>query len=162
MMERTYKTNLELAAQIISEHQKNYESIDGFYRRAAVTASHKLNREVSEYDIIMIEMSLVESKISLNRADLESYARLAVLASLASQFSMAKSDNYSATNLVDVHESIRQKLESEMVDSVAVMAAKLAPLTSFFEPEPEPPAIVKEAKNKANGKGEAGEPGIGV
>jgi hypothetical protein len=134
-MPRSYKENFQLATQLIADHQKTYESIDGFYRRAAVTASHKLNREVSEYDIVMIEMSVVESKIALNRQDTDSYARLAVLASLASQFSFIKSENYKDTNLVDVHESIKQKLEVELTDSVSAMAAKLAPLTSDIESE---------------------------
>lgn len=132
-MAGSYKENFQLATKLISDHQKAYESIDGFYRRAAVTASHKLNREVSEYDIVMIEMSVVESKIALNRQDTESYARLAVLVSLASQFAHIKSENYKETNLVDVHESLKQRLEAEMIDSAAVMAAKLAPLTSEFD-----------------------------
>ncbi len=112
-MLRSYKENFDLATKLISEHQKMYESIDGFYRRAAVTASHKLNREVSEYDIVMIEMSVVESKIALNRQDTDSYARLAVLASLAAQFALIKSENYKETNLVDVQETIKQRIESE-------------------------------------------------
>jgi hypothetical protein len=152
-MAGSYKENFQLATKLIADHQKAYESIDGFYRRAAVTASHKLNREVSEYDIVMIEMSVVESKIALNKEDIESYARLAVLASLAAQFALIKSENYKATNLVDVHESIRQRLEAELTDSAAVMAEKLAPLSSEAEfEEPDFKWLKREEEESGKGK----------
>jgi len=128
-MTRSYKDTFDEASRLITDHQKKYESIEGFYRRAAVTASHKLNREVSEYDIILVEMSVIESKIALNRTDFESYARLAVLSSLAAQFSTIKSENYAGTNLVDVTETIKMSMESELeTDSAAALASKLAPL----------------------------------
>lgn len=75
------------AAKELNNRHNQYGNFRSYYKKAAFNASHKLNREVTEYEVLMHELAVLETRIAINRTDYASYVGSVLLTSLGAQFS---------------------------------------------------------------------------
>ena len=109
------------AARGINKTTEAYGSIYHLYRQAALSATVKTGKEVTEYDIVIMQMAFTEAQMTLNRLDLQAYSTLATLASLAG--------GYAKTDVVDKsgRPSFVAEVEERLTQDIRDMAQKLAP-----------------------------------
>jgi len=99
------------AAKIIGDHADHYGDHVAFYDKAAQLASIKLNRVYSGYDMVMIHIAHLETKIANRWDHAENYAEITSLHAIASLYIKPK-------NAID---NMLNSVEQDIKD----MAAKL-------------------------------------
>ena len=119
----TIEDHLGQIATNYSEQRDKYKSIPGLYTRAAVIASQTLGRQISEYEVAIVEMAMAQAQIALAPHDLIAYTRLSVLASIAAKYTnQPPRDNFGPTNVADLIAGLDE------IASAKAMAQKLGPL----------------------------------
>jgi hypothetical protein len=74
------------AAKITGDHAENYGDHVAFYDKAAQLASIKLNRVYSGYDMVMLHIAHLETKIANRWDHAEHYAEITSLHAIASLY----------------------------------------------------------------------------
>lgn len=111
MTEYTVEGVLTDAAKSLNARHNQYGNARSYYKRAAVNASHKLNREVSEYEVLMHELAILEARIAMDRNDYGSYVESALLTALAAQFSVPGTEkHFDQTLRTDMTEALRDAI----------------------------------------------------
>lgn len=127
--------NTNLILETASSNAKDLKNIFGgfrsLYKRAAIVASQKLSRNITEYDIAAIQMSYVEAMLSMNKNastdGFELYPQLARLAAMMGEFSvLTTSDNFTDIILTDVESDI-----ADAVNTIKAVAGGLPKAETF-------------------------------
>lgn len=95
------------------------------YKRAAVIASHKLGKNVTEFEIASIQISFIESLLAVTKADPKLYADMIRILTIAADFAALSADNYTPTNMV----AVKADLEDALAESTKNIAKMFAPFT---------------------------------
>ena len=67
----TIETSMTDAAKAVNLASDTYGSTNALYKKAAAIASYKLGRGLSEHDVLLVEMSILEAKREAKEADLD-------------------------------------------------------------------------------------------
>lgn len=118
-------TLFDTAMQAESAHENIYGAPRLTYKRAAVIASHKLGRNVTEYDIASVQIAFIESLLAVTKADPKLYAEMIRLLTITSEFASMTADNFSPTNLT----AVQTNLEDALAESTKNIAKMFAPFT---------------------------------
>jgi len=121
---------LETASNHAKDLKNNFGGARSLYKRAAIVASQKLSRNITEYDIAAIQMSYVEAMLAVNKNhidDSELYPQLARLAAMMGEFSvLTTSDNFTDIILTDVESDI-----ADAVNTIKAVAGGLPKAETF-------------------------------
>jgi hypothetical protein len=121
----TIETTLTSAAGLIGQARDTTGPVNALYRKAAIIYSYKTGRALSEYDIAMVELALIEAKIG-QRPDIESnFADAIRVLAIASGISNAQPVRLLPEMLAAVEESI--------TDAVRMPAAAEPQFTALTE-----------------------------
>lgn len=107
-MEYSVEGVLVDAAKRLNARHAQYGNARSYYKRAAVNASHKLNREVSEYEVLAHELAVFEARVAMDREDYSAYVESVLLTALAAQFCLPTEEkNFDKTLRTDMAETLR-------------------------------------------------------
>ena len=115
----TIETSLTDAAKSVNTQADTYGSTNALYKKAAALASYKLGRGLSEHDILLVEMSVLEAKMSARRDIAENYSELIRL--------LATASGLAATQPIRLAEDMLATVEDNLTDGVKRIAGMFAP-----------------------------------
>ena len=113
------ETSLTDAAKSVNTQADTYGSTNALYKKAAAIASYKLGRGVSEHDVLLVEMSILEAKMSARRDIAENYSELIRLVATASGLNGAQP--------IRLAEDMLATVEDNLTDGVKRIAGMFAP-----------------------------------
>ena len=113
------ETSLTDAAKSVNTQADTYGSTNALYKKAAAIASYKLGRGVSEHDVLLVEMSILESKMAARRDIAETYSELIRLVATAS--------GLNGTQPIRLAEDMLATVEDNLTDGVKRIAGMFAP-----------------------------------
>ena len=115
----TIETSLTDAAKSVNTQADTYGSTNALYKKAAAIASYKLGRGLSEHDILLVEMSILESKMAARRDIAENYSELIRL--------LATASGLNGTQPIRLAEDMLATVEDNLTDGVKRIANMFAP-----------------------------------
>jgi len=113
------ETSLTDAAKSVNTEADTYGSTNALYKKAAAIASYKLGRGVSEHDVLLVEMAVLEAKMSARRDIAENYSELIRLVATAS--------GLNGTQPIRLAEDMLATVEDNLTDGVKRIANMFAP-----------------------------------
>ena len=124
------ETSLTDAAKSVNTQADTYGSTNALYKKAAAIASYKLGRGVSEHDVLLVEMSILESKMAARRDIAETYSELIRLVATAS--------GLNGTQPIRLAEDMLATVEDNLADGVKRIANMFAPKLPQISDSAEP------------------------
>ena len=113
------ETSLTDAAKSVNTEADTYGSTNAIYKKAAAIASYKLGRGVSEHDVLLVEMSILEAKMAARRDVASHYSELIRLVATAS--------GLNGTTPIRLAEDMLATVEDNLTDGVKRIANMFAP-----------------------------------
>ena len=113
------ESSLTDAAKAVNVASDTYGSTNALYKKAAALASYKLGRGVSEHDILLVEMSVLEAKMAARRDIAENYSELIRL--------LATASGLNGTQPIRLAEDMLATVEDNLTDGVKRIAGMFAP-----------------------------------
>ena len=113
------ESSLTDAANAVNLASDTYGSTNALYKKAAAVASYKLGRGLSEHDILLVEMSVLEAKMAARRDIAETYSELIRLVATAS--------GLTGTQPIRLAEDMLATVEDNLTDGVKRIAGMFAP-----------------------------------
>ena len=113
------ESSLTDAAKAVNLASDTYGSTNALYKKAAAIASYKLGRGLSEHDILLVEMAVLEAKMAARRDIAETYSELIRLVATAS--------GLAATQPIRLAEDMLATVEDNLTDGVKRIAGMFAP-----------------------------------
>ena len=113
------ETSLTDAAKSVNTQADTYGSTNALYKKAAAIASYKLGRGLSEHDVLLVEMSILESKMAARRDIAENYSELIRL--------LATASGLNGTQPIRLAEDMLATVEDNLTDGVKRIANMFAP-----------------------------------
>ena len=113
------ETSLTDAAKSVNTQADTYGSTNALYKKAAAIASYKLGRGVSEHDVLLVEMAVLEAKMAARRDIAENYSELIRL--------LATASGLAATQPIRLAEDMLATVEDNLTDGVKRIAGMFAP-----------------------------------
>ena len=113
------ETSLTDAAKSVNTQADTYGSTNALYKKAAALASYKLGRGLSEHDVLLVEMAVLEAKMSARRDIAENYSELIRL--------LATASGLAATQPIRLAEDMLATVEDNLTDGVKRIANMFAP-----------------------------------
>ena len=113
------ESSLTDAAKAVNLASDTYGSTNALYKKAAALASYKLGRGLSEHDVLLVEMAVVEAKMSARRDIAENYSELIRLVATAS--------GLNGTQPIRLAEDMLATVEDNLADGVKRIANMFAP-----------------------------------
>ena len=113
------ESSLTDAAKAVNLASDTYGSTNALYKKAAALASYKLGRGLSEHDVLLVEMSILESKMAARRDIAETYSELIRLVATASGLNGAQP--------IRLAEDMLATVEDNLTDGVKRIANMFAP-----------------------------------
>ena len=113
------ETSLTDAAKSVNTQADTYGSTNALYKKAAAIASYKLGRGLSEHDVLLVEMSILEAKMSARRDIAENYSELIRL--------LATASGLNGTQPIRLAEDMLATVEDNLTDGVKRIAGMFAP-----------------------------------
>ena len=124
------ETSLTDAAKSVNLASDTYGSTNALYKKAAAIASYKLGRGVSEHDVLLVEMSILEAKMAARRDIAETYSELIRLVATAS--------GLTGTQPIRLAEDMLATVEDNLTDGVKRIAGMFAPKMPQISDSAEP------------------------
>ena len=115
----TIETSMTDAAKAVNLASDTYGSTNALYKKAAALASYKLGRGVSEHDVLLVEMAVLEAKMAARRDIAENYSELIRLVATASGLNGAQP--------IRLAEDMLATVEDNLADGVKRIAGMFAP-----------------------------------
>ena len=113
------ESSLTDAAKAVNLASDTYGSTNALYKKAAAIASYKLGRGLSEHDVLLVEMSILEAKMAARRDIAETYSELIRLVATAS--------GLTGTQPIRLAEDMLATVEDNLTDGVKRIANMFAP-----------------------------------
>ena len=113
------ESSLTDAAKAVNFASDTYGSTNALYKKAAALASYKLGRGLSEHDVLLVEMSILEAKMAARRDIAETYSELIRLVATAS--------GLTGTQPIRLAEDMLATVEDNLADGVKRIAGMFAP-----------------------------------
>jgi hypothetical protein len=113
------ETSLTDAAKSVNTEADTYGSTNAIYKKAAAIASYKLGRGVSEHDVLLVEMAVLEAKMAARRDIASTYSELIRLVATAS--------GLNGTTPIRLAEDMLATVEDNLTDGVKRIANMFAP-----------------------------------
>jgi hypothetical protein len=113
------ETSLTDAAKSVNTEADTYGSTNALYKKAAAIASYKLGRGVSEHDVLLVEMAVLEAKMAARRDIASTYSELIRLIATAS--------GLNGTQPIRLAEDMLATVEDNLTDGVKRIANMFAP-----------------------------------
>ena len=113
------ESSLTDAAKAVNLASDTYGSTNALYKKAAAIASYKLGRGLSEHDVLLVEMSILEAKMAARRDLAENYSELIRL--------LATASGLAATQPIRLAEDMLATVEDNLTDGVKRIANMFAP-----------------------------------
>ena len=113
------ESSLTDAAKAVNLASDTYGSTNALYKKAAAIASYKLGRGVSEHDVLLVEMAVLEAKMAARRDLAENYSELIRLVATASGLNGAQP--------IRLAEDMLATVEDNLADGVKRIAGMFAP-----------------------------------
>lgn len=113
------ESSLTDAAKAVNLASDTYGSTNALYKKAAAIASYKLGRGLSEHDVLLVEMAVLEAKMAARRDIAETYSELIRLVATAS--------GLAATQPIRLAEDMLATVEDNLTDGVKRIAGMFAP-----------------------------------
>ena len=113
------ESSLTDAAKAVNLASDTYGSTNALYKKAAAIASYKLGRGVSEHDVLLVEMAVLEAKMAARRDIAENYSELIRL--------LATASGLAATQPIRLAEDMLATVEDNLTDGVKRIAGMFAP-----------------------------------
>ena len=113
------ESSLTDAAKAVNLASDTYGSTNALYKKAAALASYKLGRGLSEHDVLLVEMAVLEAKMAARRDIAETYSELIRLVATAS--------GLAATQPIRLAEDMLATVEDNLTDGVKRIANMFAP-----------------------------------
>ena len=113
------ETSLTDAAKSVNTQADTYGSTNALYKKAAALASYKLGRGLSEHDVLLVEMAVLEAKMSARRDIAENYSELIRL--------LATASGLTGTQPIRLAEDMLATVEDNLTDGVKRIAGMFAP-----------------------------------
>ena len=126
----TIETSMTDAAKAVNLASDTYGSTNALYKKAAALASYKLGRGLSEHDVLLVEMSILEAKMAARRDIAETYSELIRLVATAS--------GLAATQPIRLAEDMLATVEDNLADGVKRIAGMFAPKMPQISDSAEP------------------------
>lgn len=123
---------IEKARETATRNEKLYGQNKALYQRAALLATCKLNRNVTEFDIAVIQTAMVEAMLATTKADANLYAEMVRMMGICNEFAVATADNFTPINLT--------KVEGDLDENVKSIAKMFAPFTKKEGPSDDGPS----------------------
>ena len=124
------ESSLTDAAKAVNLASDTYGSTNALYKKAAAIASYKLGRGLSEHDVLLVEMSILESKMAARRDIAENYSELIRLVATASGLNGAQP--------IRLAEDMLATVEDNLADGVKRIAGMFAPKMPQISDSAEP------------------------
>ena len=106
----TIETSMTDAAKAVNLASETYGSTNAIYKKAAIIASYKLGYGMSEHDVLLVEMSILEAKMAARRDIAENYSELIRLVATAS--------GLNGTTPIRLAEDMLATVEDNLTDGV--------------------------------------------
>ena len=126
----TIETSMTDAAKAVNLASETYGSTNALYKKAAALASYKLGRGVSEHDVLLVEMAVLEAKMAARRDIAETYSELIRLVATAS--------GLTGTQPIRLAEDMLATVEDNLADGVKRIAGMFAPKMPQISDSAEP------------------------
>ena len=124
------ESSLTDAAKSVNTQADTYGSTNALYKKAAALASYKLGRGLSEHDVLLVEMSILEAKMAARRDIAETYSELIRL--------LATASGLAATQPIRLAEDMLATVEDNLADGVKRIAGMFAPKMPQISDSAEP------------------------
>ena len=124
------ESSLTDAAKAVNLASDTYGSTNALYKKAAAIASYKLGRGLSEHDVLLVEMSILEAKMAARRDIAETYSELIRLVATASGLNGAQP--------IRLAEDMLATVEDNLTDGVKRIANMFAPKMPQISDSAEP------------------------
>ena len=124
------ESSLTDAAKAVNLASDTYGSTNALYKKAAALASYKLGRGVSEHDVLLVEMAVLEAKMAARRDIAETYSELIRLVATAS--------GLNGTQPIRLAEDMLATVEDNLTDGVKRIANMFAPKMPQISDSAEP------------------------
>ena len=124
------ESTLTDAAKSVNTQADTYGSTNALYKKAAALASYKLGRGVSEHDVLLVEMAVLEAKMAARRDIAETYSELIRLVATAS--------GLNGTQPIRLAEDMLATVEDNLTDGVKRIAGMFAPKMPQISDSAEP------------------------
>ena len=124
------ESSLTDAAKAVNLASDTYGSTNALYKKAAALASYKLGRGLSEHDVLLVEMSILEAKMAARRDIAETYSELIRLVATASGLNGAQP--------IRLAEDMLATVEDNLTDGVKRIAGMFAPKMPQISDSAEP------------------------
>ena len=124
------ESSLTDAAKAVNLASDTYGSTNALYKKAAAIASYKLGRGVSEHDVLLVEMAVLEAKMAARRDLAENYSELIRLVATASGLNGAQP--------IRLAEDMLATVEDNLTDGVKRIANMFAPKMPQISDSAEP------------------------
>ena len=124
------ESSLTDAAKAVNLASDTYGSTNALYKKAAAIASYKLGRGLSEHDVLLVEMSILEAKMAARRDIAETYSELIRLVATAS--------GLTGTQPIRLAEDMLATVEDNLADGVKRIAGMFAPKMPQISDSAEP------------------------
>ena len=124
------ESSLTDAAKSVNTQADTYGSTNALYKKAAALASYKLGRGLSEHDILLVEMSILEAKMAARRDIAENYSELIRLVATAS--------GLTGTQPIRLAEDMLATVVDNLTDGVKRIAGMFAPKMPQISDSAEP------------------------
>ena len=124
------ESSLTDAAKAVNLASDTYGSTNALYKKAAALASYKLGRGVSEHDVLLVEMAVLEAKMAARRDIAETYSELIRLVATAS--------GLNGTQPIRLAEDMLATVEDNLTDGVKRIAGMFAPKMPQISDSAEP------------------------
>ena len=126
----TIETSMTDAAKAVNLASDTYGSTNALYKKAAALASYKLGRGLSEHDVLLVEMAVLEAKMAARRDIAENYSELIRL--------LATASGLAATQPIRLAEDMLATVEDNLADGVKRIAGMFAPKMPQISDSAEP------------------------
>ena len=124
------ESSLTDAAKAVNLASDTYGSTNALYKKAAAIASYKLGRGLSEHDVLLVEMAVLEAKMAARRDIAETYSELIRLVATASGLNGAQP--------IRLAEDMLATVEDNLTDGVKRIAGMFAPKMPQISDSAEP------------------------
>ena len=124
------ESSLTDAAKAVNLASDTYGSTNALYKKAAAIASYKLGRGLSEHDVLLVEMAVLEAKMAARRDIAETYSELIRLVATASGLNGAQP--------IRLAEDMLATVEDNLADGVKRIAGMFAPKMPQISDSAEP------------------------
>ena len=115
----TIETSMTDAAKAVNLASETYGSTNAIYKKAAAIASYKLGYGMSEHDVLLVEMAVLEAKMAARRDIASTYSELIRLVATAS--------GLNGTQPIRLAEDMLATVEDNLTDGVKRIANMFAP-----------------------------------